>query len=162
MSLDVIKWIKGWRLDKAFHSFKEHADKIAISITEAVKTVLDGKVVSAIAEVIDHALGAHVAEDVLKVLNSATLKALAVELAIQGLPDNPNEEEGKIFEDTVVKAITGLDPKGRSKFLTTFAAQVYGLIKDAVDSGETLTFAAIVGIIENAYQLYLTDLKDSE
>lgn len=161
MPLDVIKWIKGWRLDKFFKSVKDNIDKVAISVTEAVKNAAEGEAVKAIASVIDEALHSTIAEDGLELIKTASVKALAVELAIQGVPDNPTGEDILKFEKAAFEAITGMQPEGKSKLWTTFAAQLYSIIKDALEQDNKLTFAEIVAIVEAAYKAYKSDLESN-
>jgi hypothetical protein len=157
MPIDVIKWVKGWRLDKAFKSAKDFVDKVAISVTQGIKTAAEGTIAQTISVIIDEALNTHLAADALTALKFASMKALAVELAIQGLPDNPTGDDIAEFEFAVFQAITGKSPQARSKLWTTFAAQFYQLIKDAIGENSTLTFAQIVALIEKAYQQFKED-----
>jgi len=164
MSLDIIKWIKGWRLDKFFHNFKKNALNVAISITEAVKTTSEGALFTTLATVIDEALKTHVASDVLSIIHSASLKLLAAELAVEGLPDNPTEADILEFEKRVFEAISGQSTFGQSKLWTTFASQMYGIIQErlATDTDGKYTFAEIVEDIEKAYQQFVKDKADAE
>src|ERR1051326_5769916 len=159
---DVWKWIRGWRLDKAFKSAKDFVDNVAIGVTQAVKTALDSPAAQVISETIDEALKTHLAEDALAALKIAAMQALAVELAIQGLPNNPTGDDIQKFNEEVYKAITGKDPQAQSKVWTTFAAQLYVSIHDALGGATNLTFAEIVLIIENAYQQYKADVAANE
>lgn len=162
MSFNPLKWIRGWRLDKFFHNFKDNAAKVAVSITEQVKTLSEGELVQGIAAILDQALKSHVASDVLNIIHSATLTALSVELAITALPDNPTQADILAWEQNVYKAIAGKDPYGKSKLWTTFASQVYGIIQAQTQQPGTLTYAKVIEEIEKAYQLYLQDKADSE
>lgn len=157
MSLDILKWIRGWRLDKFFHNFKENAAKVAVSITETVHTISGSSIVAAIATMVDATLHSHLAEDVLAEIQKDVIKVLAIELAVEALPDNPTGDELLKFEQDVIKAITGKDAYGKSKFYTTFAAQVYDIVHSRVDAGTKFTFAEIVKIIEEAYQDFIKD-----
>ncbi len=159
--MDILKWVKGWRLDKALHSVKDFVDKVAISVTQGIKTAAEGTIAQTISVVIDEALKTHLAEDALAALKIAAMQALAVELAIQGLPDNPTGDDIQNFEIAVFKAITGETPQGQSKVFTSFAAQLYTLIHAAIGENTTLTFAQIVDIVEKAYQQYLQDVAEA-
>lgn len=156
----LFKWIDGWRLGRWFRNFKKGAGKAAISITEAIKTASEGTLFKTLSNTIDSVFHTHLASDALELIHTATIKALGVELAIQGLPDNPTEADILEFETAVVKAISGLDPKGQSKLWTTLAAQTYGTIQEALKDDNVLTFAEIVDIVEKAYQNYLEDKKE--
>jgi len=148
----ALKW-----LGKVFTSIEKDADKIAISITEQVKHIANGTIASTIASVLDTFLKSHVAEDVLAVIKATANKALAVELSLQGLPNNPTEAEVLAFEQQVFKAITGLDPYGKSKLWTVFSAQLYGILKPIIEGETAPTFAVLVADIEQAYQDFLAD-----
>ncbi len=166
MSFDPIKWIKGMHIGRGianfFHNFKEGAGKTAVTITEAIKTATEGSLVTTLADTIDQIFHTHLAVDVITLLNKVAIQALAAELSLEGLPDNPTEADILAFETAVIKAISGLDPKGQSKLWTTFAAQVYGHLQEALKDDDTLTFAEIVSIVENSYQDYLRDKADAE
>lgn len=162
MSLDILKWIKGWRLDKFFSNFKQNVAKVAVVITEAIKTATEGTLLTTLSAIIDSALKTHLASDALQLIHTASLKALAVELAIVGLPDNPTEQDILEFEKRVFEAISGLSVYGQSKLWTSFAAQIFGIIKQHVDNNDEFTYAVIVDIIEKGYQAYLKDKEDNE
>lgn len=151
----VWSWLKG-----AFSYIKQDADKVAISITEEVKSLLDSGVVTAITDFIDAEFKTQLGAEVVALLNRFVPKALAVELAIQGLPDNPTQADIRAFSDAIVKAFTGLGPQGKTKLYTTLAAQVYGIIETEVNKHQPVTFAELVSDVEDAYQLYLQDLAD--
>lgn len=157
MSIDVIKWVKGWRLDKVFKSAKDFVDKVAISVTQGVKTAAEGTVAQTISVIIDEALHTHLAEDVLAKVKIGTMKALAAELALKGLPDNPSGDDILAFEKSVFEAITGKSPQALSKLWTTFAAQLYQDIHEAIGENTTLTFAQIVDLVEKAYKQFKAD-----
>lgn len=151
------KNVGNW-LAKTFTNIKDNADVVAITITEAVKaTLLDG-VLPAMATVIDTAFKTTLAADVVAILNANINKILAVELAIQGLPDNPTEADVEAFSERVVQAITGLNATGKSKLYTTLAAQVYGIIETEINNNEPMTFAKLVDDVEEAWQDYQADL----
>lgn len=162
----LTKWLNGLHIGRGignfFHSFKENVSKIAIGITEAVKTATEGTLFKTLASTIDTAFKTHLASDVLDLIHKGTLKALAVELAIEGLSDNPTEQDILDFENRVIAAITGLSPKNKSKLWTTLASQIYGLVQEATKDDTTLTWAEIVEIVETAYQDFLQDKADEE
>lgn len=152
---------KAWAwLKTAFTYIEQDADKIAITITTEVKSLLASGVVTAIADFIDAEFKTQLGTEVVALLNSFVPKALAVELAIQGLPANPTPNDLQVFSDAVVKAFTGLSPQGKTKLYTTLAAQVFGLIETEVNKKEPVTFAELVSLVEQAYQDYLEDLAE--
>ena len=153
----LFKWIDGWRLGRWFRNFQKGAAKAAVAITEAVKTASEGTLVKTLSNTIDSVFHTHLATDALELIHATTIKALAVELAIQGLPDNPTEADILAFETAVVKAVSGLDPHGQSKLWTTLAAQTFGSIKEALQKDGDLSFADIVLEVEKASKNYLED-----
>jgi hypothetical protein len=161
MPIDVIKWVKGWKLGKVFKSAKDFVDKVAVSVTQGIKTAAEGTIAQTISVVIDEALHTHLAEDALAVIKIAAMKALAVELAIKGLPDNPSGDDILAFEKEVFEAITGKTPQAQSKVWTTFAAQLYEDIHEAIGENTTLTYAQIVILIEKAYQQFKEDQAEA-
>ncbi len=157
---DFLKPVGKW-IAKAFKTIKTDGAKIAVAITEGLQAALKSGVVAAIADLISGIfpnvknLPAEIVADLEKVIP----KVLAVELAIEGLPDNPTEADIADFEQRVLNAFSVTDKK--SKLYTTLAAQVYGIIQSHVGAGE-YTFAELVKDVEDAYQLYLQDKADTE
>lgn len=149
-----MKKIWAW-LKKAFKHIKTDVDKVAISITENIKQVLDSGTVGFLAEFIDKELHSHVGLEVVGILKLQIPKILAVELAIQGLPDNATEQDILDFENRILEAF-GLH-RQKDKFYTVFASQVYQNIKALVDSDNQVSFAQAVQLIEKCYQDYLKD-----
>jgi len=160
--MSVFSWIKGWRLDKVIHSVRLHADKVAISITETVKHMLDNGSLKFLADVVAAIVPSSkgLSEAVINQLNKSIPQILAAELAVQGLPDNPTEEDVLSFEKRVLDAFGVHDNK--SKLYTTLSAQVYGIIKSDVDADKKLTFAELVEDVEEAYKDYLADKEDPD
>jgi len=155
--MSIWGWIKGWRLDKVFKSIKNNAAKVAIAITEAVKTALNSGVVDFIATVVSTVLPQlhNLPQEIISKLNKLIPKILAAELAVQGLPDNPTEEQILAFENNILDAFGLHDNK--SKLYTVLASQIYGILKVDLDAGAPMTFAQLVIDIETAYNLYLKD-----
>lgn len=133
----------------------------AVALTEEAKTLLSGGLVKGIADFIDSTLKTHIAQDVLDILNNAIPHILAVELAVEGLPENPTEQDILDFENRIFTAITGLPPIGASKLYTTLSAQIYGILRQALADNK-FTFAEAVNAVETAYQDYLKDVADQQ
>src|ERR1700749_1333049 len=131
--MSIFAKIGAW-LKKAFTTIKDDADTVAITVTEGIKQAIADGLLPAIAILTDSLFKTHLAEDVIAILNANINKILAVELAIQGLPDNPTEQDIQNFGNAVVTAVSGLSPTGKSKLFTTLAAQVYGIIEAQVNS----------------------------
>ena len=144
-----------------FKSLKHNAAEAAVTITEGVKAFAASPVAGVLTTIAGKVLGSGIPAEVLKLINDNINKVLAAELAIVGLPDNPTEQDILDFETRVVTAITGVAPEKWSKFITSFAAQVYGIIKAHVDGKTSLTFAQLVADVEHAWQDYQQDLADN-
>lgn len=149
-----MKKIWTW-LKKAFKHIKDDADKVAISITQNIKEALDSGLVGFLADIIDKEFHSHVATDVVGVLKLQIPRILAAELAVQGLPDNPTEQDILDFENRILEAF-GIHSQ-KSKLYTVLASQVYQNIKALVDSDNQISFAEAVKLIEKCYQDYLKD-----
>lgn len=156
----AVKNTGAW-IGKAFTSIKDDADKVAISITEAIKATIADGALPVVATLIDDAFKTHIGETVVAFIAANINKVLAVELAIQGLPDNPTEADIQTFSNNVITAITGLSASGKSKLWTTLAAQTFGIIQEQVNNNTTFTFAMLVDYVEEEYQDYLTDLASA-
>lgn len=144
-------------LHDAFTFVQKKADVIAISATKDIQTVLYGGAVGFLAKIIDDLTKSHVAEDVVELLKKGIPKALEIELAIQGLPENATEQDILDFENRILEAFG--KTTDNAKLWTLLASQIYGLLHNYVESGEKLTFGATVTLIEKAYQDYLSDLN---
>lgn len=152
---DFLKPIGAW-IAKEFKSIKTDGAKVAVAITEGLQTALKSGAVTAVADLISGIfpnvknLPAEIVADLEKYLP----KVLAFELAIEGLPDNPTQQDFTDFEGRVLTAFGVTDSK--SKLWSTLAAQIYGIIQAHVGN-LAYTFAELVGDVEKAYQLYLSD-----
>ena len=149
--MSIWKW-----LGKLFKSIKDDADKVAMSITEGIKTSLKSGILPSVAAVVDKALHTQLGAEIIALLYANINKILATELAIKGLPDNPTELDIIAFEKDVVAAI-GVS-QDNSKLWTTLSAQVYGIIETQVNNKTPLTFATLVTVVEEAWQDYQTDI----
>lgn len=145
-----------------FKNVKKHGAQVAITITEQVKDALNTGAAGFIALTVDNLANTHLAENVLSILRTNIPKLLAVELAVQGLPDNPTKEDILKFETDVINAFGKMDKK--SKFYTTFAADVYGIVKETLETtpDKKPTFAELVAAVEKAYERYLIDKVNSD
>jgi len=132
------------------------ADKVAISITEEALKAENSGVLQGIAVGIDSIYGGSEAQNLVKIANSITPKILAVELGIQGLAEEPTGDQILAFEQEVTKAITGFTDADKSEAYTAVAANIYNQIEVLVNQKTPITFAESVGIVEKAYQDYLT------
>jgi hypothetical protein len=155
MSFDIFGWIHGWNLIPNIKKFISHT---AVAITEAIKTATEPTgILQQLAQVIDATLKTKLAETAVAAVQAIAIKALAVELGVEGLPDNPTGDDILAFENSVFKAITGKDPFGQSKFYTSYAAQVFTIVQTALGKNHNLSFADIVLIVEESYQTWLAN-----
>jgi hypothetical protein len=148
-------------LAKIFKSVKTDAAKIAVVITEDVQTLLKtglaGELAKAISAIFPNVK--NLPQEVVDTLQKTIPKILAAELALQGLPDNPTEQDILDFERKVLEAFSVHDSK--SKLYTTLGAQVYGILYEYAH-GKKLTFANLVVDLEEAYQDYLRDKAEAD
>jgi hypothetical protein len=154
--MSILTWFA-----KLFKWAKVDAAKIAVAITEGVQTALKSGVVGALADAISAVFPnvKHLPQDVVDELQKWIPKVLAAELALQGLPDNPTEQDILDFENKVMAAFGVHDNK--SKLYTTLGAQVYGILKK-YSEGTSPTFAQLVLDLEEAYQDYLKDKAEAD
>lgn len=152
--MSIFTKIGAW-FKKAFTTIKDDADVVAITVTEAIKQGLDDGLLPALADVIPGSLP----KEIVAELQIWIPKALALELGLQGLPDNASADQITAFVQTIVQAVAGSTAQAKSKLWTTLAAQVYTLIETDVNQSANgnLTFAQIVEIVEAAYVDYVTD-----
>ena len=155
--MSFLSKIGAW-FKKVVKSLVHDVAPVAVSITEGIKVALDSGVVGFIASIVDGMLKSHLAEDIVVLLKKYIPDALAVELAIEGLPDNPTEQDVLDFENKVIAAFGKVSDK--SRLYTTLAASIYGRLKEGLGDGK-LTFAETVAIIEDSYQQYLQYLADN-
>lgn len=152
--MSIFTKIGAW-LKKVFTEGLQDADKIAISVTEGVKTALVDGIAGFIADVLDGLTKSNIPTEIVTLLQNNISKILAVELAIQGLPANPTQQDILTFEQSVLAAFNVTSDK--SKLYTTLAAQIYGIIQAQLGGQTKLTFAQLVVDVEQAYSDYVTD-----
>ena len=128
---------------------------IAVTITETVKTILNNPVATFLEDFADTVTHSQLPTQIAAAVNSAIPKILAVELAVEGLPNNPTPEQVLAFEQSILKAI-GVN-SNNSKLYTELGAQIYGIIQANI-AGGTTKFADWVIAVEQAYQDYKADL----
>lgn len=145
--LAPFKW-----LGKVIASGIKKEAPIAVTITEAIKTILANPVAGFLENMIDAVTGTGIAVDAANEVNAIIPKILAAELAIEGLPEEPTEADILAFEQRVLAAF---DIKSNnSRLYTTLGAQIYGILQAAPDT----KFATLVDDIEKAYADYQADL----
>jgi hypothetical protein len=152
--MSIFTKIGAW-FKKEFSDILQDADKVAITLTEGIKTALVGGVLGFMAEGLDFLTKSNVPTEIVTLISNNIDKVLAVELAIQGLPATPTAADILAFEQRVLTAF-GVT-SDTSKLYTTLAAQIYGIIQTQNQAGTKFTFAVLVDDVEQAYQDYLTD-----
>jgi hypothetical protein len=140
---------------KVFVSHAVSADKVAVTITETLKTLLANPVTGFLLNMADAVTGTQVPTNIANAINGIIPKILAVELGIEGLPANPTADQITAFENQVLSAFNV--SSNNSKLYTEVGAQVYGIIQANITNGTT-NFAGWVVAIETAYTDYKKDL----
>lgn len=128
---------------------------IAVTITEAIKTILANPVTGFLENMIDSVTGTNIAVDAANAVNAIIPRILAAELAVEGLPINPTGADILAFEQRVLAAF---DIKSNnSRLYTTLGAQIYGILQASPDT----KFFTLVYDIEQAYADYQKDIADN-
>ena len=149
--LRPFKWLAG-----VFVSHTVSAAPVAITITEAIKTILANPITGFLENVADAITGTQVPTSIANAINGIIPKILAVELSIQGLPPNPTEAQILAFEQQILTAFN--IKSNNSKLYTELGAQIYGIIQTTEATGNT-NFAGWVSAIEQAYLDLQKDLS---
>lgn len=151
-------------LIQAWTWFKSHvidhtkdAAKIAVVITETVKAILNNPITGFLLNIADGVAHSQLPTEIATAVNNEIPKIISVELAIEGLPDNPTQDQIISWEQDVLKSFGVTSDK--SKLYTVLAAQVYVIIKSKLTDG-VLTFAEGVQSVEEAWQAYQSDLAN--
>lgn len=152
--MSIFSKIGQW-LGKAFNTIRIDADKVAISVTEAIKQGLDDGILPLLADIIP----GNIPKEVIALLEIWVPKLLAVELAIQGLPEKPTGQQIQDFTNVVIAAVASKSDLNKSQLWSTFAGQIYNLIESAINANPNhgLTFAQIIKIVDDAYNDYKLD-----
>lgn len=140
---------------KTFINHLISADKVAITITETIKSLLANPIAAFLENAADAVTGTQVPTNIANTINGVIPKILAIELGIEGLPANPTESDVLAFEQSILKAFSVSN--NNSKLYTELSAQIYGIIQTAEATGKT-NFADWVADIEQAYLDYKKDL----
>lgn len=143
-------WLKSNFIDHI-----KSGDKVAIVITQTVKSLLTNPTVGFLLNIADAVTGSKLPTNIASTVISIIPKVLAAELAIQGLPDNPTPEQILAFEQAVMAAFNV--SSNNSKLYTILGAQIYGIIQASIANGKT-NFADLVADVEQAYTDYQKDV----
>lgn len=129
--------------------------QIAVVITETVKAILDNPIASFLENIADGITHTNLPTEIANAVNAEIPKILAIELGIQGLPDNPTPDQILAFENSVLTAFGVTSDK--SKLYTTLAAQIYGRIQTTISTTPG-KFADWVKTVEESWEDYQADL----
>jgi hypothetical protein len=155
----ILRKIGTW-LAKVFKNIKTDGAKTAVAITEGLQTGLKLGILSTIADVVSalFPVTGNLPRVIVADLDKALPKILAAELAIEGLPDKPSQQDMLDFENRVLTAFNVHDDN--SKLWTSLAAQVYGIIQKHAGEPD-IPFSRLMADVEEAYQDYKADLTDT-
>lgn len=147
----AFSWLK-----KVFTSHSASADSVAITITEAIKSILANPVANFLEQVGDAVTHTNLPTDIANCLSNTIIpKVLAAELALQGLPPNPSVQQIQAFGQAVLTAFNVTSDN--SKLYTVLTAQIYGEIQTTLNTTPG-KFADWVIAIEASYADYQKDL----
>lgn len=144
-----------------FHSIKVKIAPIIVSILEIVKGAEESGAADAIAKFIDKVFRTRVAEDVNAVIKKRVYDGIAVFLGIEGLPDNPTDDQIKALVSAATAALAGkvAAESIKGKVYQDFGIHLYDIIKREVDASKLshnpVTANQIAMDIEEAYQDYV-------
>lgn len=148
-------WLKG-----AFTTIEEDVAPVVVAVIEEVSTLFKSGTIGFIASLLDTVTKNQVPTQVANTIGAQLPKLIAVELAVQGLPDSPTDADIEAFEQRVLTAFGLLDDK--SKLYTTVGAQLLGIVRADIAAGTKFTFAELVKDLEEAYTDYQSDLAAQE
>lgn len=162
MACKVLQWF-----GNLFHSAKVDIGRVLVPIMEAVQGLETSGVLPTIAAVLDKATG-HLSTTINDALKKGIVAGIAGAFAIEGLPDDPTEQDVKDFTTRVVGAFAGKKTTQSlaGQVINNLAAQLYvimeSIITAAHTSGNNVTFAQITGAVEEAYQDYVQDVANAQ
>ncbi len=141
-----------WKfVQHTFSWLAKDADKVAIAITQDLNLAINSGLIDMLVSALAPVTGQLPAE-VLATLKPLIPKILALELSLQGLPDNATPEQIGAFAEEVLQAFQKASTFKQTKIYTTLAAEIYNVIQEHLKIDGKLTFADVVDIIEKAYQ----------
>lgn len=158
MLCKVLQWF-----GNLVHSAKVDIGKVLVPIMEAVQGLETSGVLPTIAAVLDKAT-AHLSTTINEALKKAIPAGLAAALAIEGLPDNPTDQDVKDFTTRIVNAVVSKKAAQSvpGQVISNLIAQTYkvieGILTEAHTAGSNVTFAQITGAVEKVYQAYQADI----
>jgi spore maturation protein SpmB len=152
MACKLIEWLKN--LGK---HLKTDFGLIAVHITEGVQEALKSGALDWLATGIEKIFPSvhNLPEEVIALLQKYIPKALAVEYAVIGFPDNPTDEDIKTLAGKILGSAGVKDQA--SKLWSTICADVIAILR-AYEGHETHTFAERVKEGEEIFQKIKADL----
>lgn len=149
--ISVFSW-----LGKVFVSHAVSTAPVAITITEGIKALLANPVAGFLENAADLITGTNLPTAAVAYIQQLLPKVLAVELAIEGLPENATPAQVLAFEQAILAAFD--ITSNNSKLYTVLGAQIYGIIQSNIAAGTT-NFADWVIAIQSSYTDYKSDLS---
>lgn len=154
--MSIWTWIGG-----IFHSIKVKVAPVVVSILEVIKGAEESGVADAISKFVDGVLKTHIAEDVNALIKKNIYTAIAAFLGLEGLPENPTDDQIRAFVALATTALAGkvTAESIKGKVYQDFGIQLYDIIKREVDASKLshnpVTANQIAIDIEEAYQDYV-------
>lgn len=153
----IISWFA-----KAGKTIEHDAAKLAVIITEALKTGVGEKCLDIVGYIVDYLTKSGVGtEDVAK-LKLILPNLMSIALGLEAPPDQATPEQLTAWGEAVLKAL-GINSDA-SKLYTTLAADLAKDIQTKIyaNQGKPLTFAQWVAIVEDAFQDYQSHQEITE
>lgn len=147
MSLFTNIW--SW-LKQEFKHITQDLNKVAIAVTQQIKTAAESNAIGFIAKTIDELRGTGIAEEILGIIKLASMKALAIELALNLPAGDVTTDEFIAWEQNVLDTLGVHHDK--SVIWTRVSATVIRDVQAFTQNGSAVTFAEAVIIAEDAYQ----------
>lgn len=150
-------FISAWNwFKKTFVDHTQSAASVAFVVTQTVKTLLANPVANFLENIADTVTGTQIATNAANAINALIPKVMALELGIEGLPDNPTQADILAFEQRIMSAFNVTD--NNSKLYTVLAAQIYGIIQNTLNNTSG-NFVDWVSAVQQAYLDYKADLN---
>lgn len=139
--------------------FSDHVIRVAVTVTNGVKDALASGTVDFIATIADGLTKSNVPSEIVGLIKLIIPKILAFELAIEGLPPNPTQDDIIAFETRALAAL-GISFQ-KDKVWATITAQVILEVKSMLNDGK-ITFAEAFQLGQDVYKDYKQDMAIAE
>ncbi len=127
--------------------------KLGVAIVEEAKVILMSPGAGMVASIADGLLHTQIPTEILDALKARLPNALAIAAGVQGVVENPSDEEITALEQRVLEAFKVSENK--SRFYTTLGAEVQAIIRKYTMPGQVFNFIELSNDLEAAYQKYL-------